>query len=610
MDLNNQVICSNKENGQSVIRIDPRMANQKNQKSVFEECFALTLPEKLPEEERKFSVEAIRLPESNFEVVPKAVIQEVVNEAEDGSFVSTRERGRWLLVQLTVYYDKSNSSLIFLSKEISIPYQFLQNVFNYIKGLEPCIYCEMKNEKNMTKLLDIKIAKVIPMLPLIPYFKQMGWQRYNRRWIYSYDNRSENVNVIMKTGHSISFVELPNHIDYWSSFLNICNIFTPGCHSAGPIILFSFFGVLTEPFRQAGYMPKMLLYIYGESGSRKTSIARELFRTFNGNISCDDANEIRLFSSECGIEAYMNEVKDCCILVDDVTQQKTKAKADQMNNNLEHIIRCYGDGTKKYKSDPSGRLIQSMSPDEMVAITGEFVELQKSSMLRCIFAKLQQGDVNDDILAVVQNSNPHIVENILKGFITFIENKFELIVSYIESQISELRQLYHMYFKDRMLDQAVHYVLVADILTVFFISYCNAPQEDVHVVMERLKDQALQSICKLKNERNPYMEAVSYIVKNILCISECKESYKASVNDGFYDSGQIYVWRDKLQELVSMQIGAEYSSQKLYRSLVEVGVIETFPNGDNLLNFKNINIGTEKVPFVIIRQKELFEQKW
>ena len=90
-----------------------------------------------------------------------------------------------------------------------------------------------------------------------------------------------------------------------------------------------------------------------------------------------------------------------------------------MLDNLELLIRSYGDGTGKkrnYDFQDMNFDAEQYTAEGGNLVTGEYIDGAESSLARCLILRLKKGDVDKDKLSFLQN-NSIMLEHFLVSYI-------------------------------------------------------------------------------------------------------------------------------------------------------------------------------------------------
>ncbi|MEN6414247.1 MAG: hypothetical protein ABFC84_16025 [Veillonellales bacterium] len=140
-----------------------------------------------------------------------------------------------------------------------------------------------------------------------------------------------------------------------------------------PIFLYAHAGYTAKVFKDAGADLQFVLAIIGQTGSFKTSVSKTIFEVFNTKPM------LNFQSTPRAIELYRDSCRDMIMLLDDIFSCKDKESMEK----FERILRCFGDGVAKAKSDITSNKIEQFDVRGGCVITAENdLARQQSSHLR------------------------------------------------------------------------------------------------------------------------------------------------------------------------------------------------------------------------------------
>lgn len=227
--------------------------------------------------------------------------------------------------------------------------------------------------------------------------------------------------------------------------------------------LFTHLGVLTTPFEQAGFPPKFVMGLIGETNSRKTSMAIAVTQLFNRNSS--QSPELSFSSTIGGIETMLQTYSDAVLLVDDLMPANTARQQYDNINKLEFLVRAYGDRvSKKRMTDFNRTGLQDSYPIRGTClVTGEYAEGVTSSMTRMVIIYLDRKQVNNELLSFHQ-SNHKLLPTHFYDFLSYISGSYDDTIQYIRKRIPTLRLQARNYFNTpRFAESYSHLLTVSEI---------------------------------------------------------------------------------------------------------------------------------------------------
>lgn len=184
-----------------------------------------------------------------------------------------------------------------------------------------------------------------------------------------------------------------------------------------PLLSAVFLSPLCEALRQGGIEPAFLLWLYGVTGTRKSTLSA-LFLSHFGNFSAkgspasfkDTANSLEKRAFDC---------KDCLLWIDDFHPSASSAEARKMEQIAQFLIRSYGDrvGRGRMKADASLRA--DYAAKGIALVTGEQQIDGHSSSARVQGVELRPGDIDLVRLSEAQRQSD-LFASTMTGYVAWV----------------------------------------------------------------------------------------------------------------------------------------------------------------------------------------------
>lgn len=231
-------------------------------------------------------------------------------------------------------------------------------------------------------------------------FAVTGWKKINGEWHYLLPN-DESFNVCLQG--KLNLYEKANE---WSK-TDLANVwfmlndlqFAPN-EIVLPLIAFTFLTPLNEFLHRANHEPKFVLFLFGHTGTRKSTLAA-LFLSFFGSFTASDLPlSFRDTANSLMYNAF--SLKDVLTCIDDFHPSGRQEEV-KLNATAQAIMRGYGDriGRGRLKADSSP--MESRPPQGNAILTAEFApDIGESGTARYFALELKNGDINLENLSIFQ----------------------------------------------------------------------------------------------------------------------------------------------------------------------------------------------------------------
>jgi len=192
-----------------------------------------------------------------------------------------------------------------------------------------------------------------------------------------------------------------------------------------PLMIQMHLGFTLKLFEEAGYNEQFILTVIGESGSKKTSLARELFCLFGEAI-------INFQSTDRAIELELMKRQDATLILDDLSSGNDKNLAMK----FERILRQLGDSTGRKRAVNGGSEQDCVPTRCAVTVTAEsdIDILSKSSKLRTLAIYINKNSLASEILALYQADS---VKAKNAGQFSKLEQYITLYIRFLEFHYTE-----------------------------------------------------------------------------------------------------------------------------------------------------------------------------
>lgn len=224
--------------------------------------------------------------------------------------------------------------------------------------------------------------------------------------------------------------EIVNNEEFRSRLFLFIDILLPCMESIYPVFLMNLMSVLSEPLRQWGIKSDLTLWIDGNSGSGKTSLATAV-GTFTNR---DSYGEKRVVSSTERVGCVVTALAESCgipIIFDDVKYEKTQRQREKSAVSSDIVLRSVYQG--RVTEQLSKRAIHTGDVYTCAIVTGEYMKTEESQNARLLYLNISefiQEEKNRNALSRIQE-HPKLIGTIMGKFIEW------WIVQEEESQFQE-----------------------------------------------------------------------------------------------------------------------------------------------------------------------------
>jgi len=293
----------------------------------------------------------------------------------------------------------------------------------------------------MEKEAGYAIQEMARDIPETTIFTHLGWRPINGSWIYLHaggaigpgseaveveiSDRLRQYSLPTATGDikealkaSLSLLELgPKKIMY-------------------PLLALVYLAPLCEPLRQAGIEPSLLSYIWGVSGSKKSTLIALLLSHFGSFEHTGLPASFR--DTANSIEKLAFLAKDTVLPVDDLYPAREPRERAKQEGVLEHLSRNQGDRTGKGRMKADTSLREGLPPRGLALCSGEVMPLSGSSLARNFVHKLQKGDIDVKKLTQAQNQKA-LLSQAMRGYLEYLASQMGKLPGQLKEAFTHLR---------------------------------------------------------------------------------------------------------------------------------------------------------------------------
>lgn len=443
-------------------------------------------------------------------------------------------------------------------------------------------------EKNSYALFKIYLSKQFRDIKQEYQYDMVGWKLINNKHYYLHGNGAIGSTDNIINGIVDRKIEIDNSLNAYSALqgaLTLINL-SDNDQKTLPLFLYSHLSVLTELFIISGARPKFALWIYGLTGSMKTSVSTIFFNLFNRISKPEISATFKDTPSAIEIKAF--NAKDSTLLIDDYHPTTSSIEKRNMETLASHILRMYGDGITKSRATKTMGRQKEYPPRGLCVITGEDRLGGESTVARYLSIEVTAGDYKTEMLSYHQN-NPLIYSTHMYYFIQWVSYNFNDICSFIKKTFPLYRNDSLNLFRHKRLNECF---AVFRIISEIFINYCttiNYFNEDTADSTLKHWNSIMAQAIKLHEDTNTNQDpAIMYLIALDELISSNKCTL-ATLGQPCSEKQNILGYKDEIYyylipETAFINIrnfwkgqGIEFpvSQEQINKALDNLGVIET-----------------------------------
>lgn len=348
------------------------------------------------------------------------------------------------------------------------------------------------------------------------------------------------------------------------------------CLSPNPgriILAYKLGYLMRQAYADAGRVPKGCIYLYGRTGTQKTTLSSFLNQMYDRSKGI--VSPPRLDASIAAAVKILQEFPNDVVIFDDLCPADSKSIRGQQEKTFMEIVRYIGDGTVPIRM--RGKNLSMESPQCGVIFTGEYCIGKGSDAARFLSVEMTQPDRYK--LEKFQR-HPLDVSTFYYYYITwFIEHYDEIVML--------LKEWWHNYSQvnlgvhDRL--REMHFFLNTSYS--MFLQYCGEKQimseedainlhrsffELLNILVQQQQERVEEKIIGEVKPRN-YLEEIRKLYRNNeISIAHSVKAFNKQLHDGVIHRDRLYLRREKLSVLFPMA-----NIEEIADALEKQGVLET-----------------------------------
>lgn len=412
--------------------------------------------------------------------------------------------------------------------------------------------------RNMKDYLKDCVQQISKDIDINTIYSHTGWTVQDNKYIYLHSKGgigSDNINTdipLELSGYSFpkEVRDKKEAIDLSLETLNLAK------HDITiPLLSMTYLAPLVGLIAEGNRTPNFVLWVYGLTGSRKTSASLAFLNHF-GNFS-SNIPPASFKDTANAIELKAHTLKDSLLLIDDYHPNIDGSDARKLASTAERILRMYGDRVGRSRMRADATLNKTYKPRGMAIVTGEDLPKGASSTARYIGVEIKREDINLDILSKLQKEHKKLAEA-MAIYIDWISKNVELVQSFIDEKFDELKIKYKEETTHGRINDAVIWLSISfELLLTFLYEYmfiCDDEIEELRLSNEQVIKNILKNQEALYRNQEVELMFIDALEEMInlgkLCLLPVKKqkdnnqiiSNYAGKFIGYYDKEFLYLY--------------------------------------------------------------------
>ncbi|MBS4055272.1 MAG: bifunctional DNA primase/polymerase [Thermaerobacter sp.] len=330
-------------------------------------------------------------------------------------------------------------------------------------------------------------------------YGHLGWRQVNGKYVYLHAAGCIGAdNVSVELDQTLSRYTLPERVSDLKTAarasLALLDIAPRGITI--PLLATVYLSVLCEPLRLASVEPNFLVWIYGTTGTRKTSVGMLFLSHFGDFVRSSPPASFN--DTANALEKKASVTKDSLIVVDDYHPASSPNEFKRLVEIAQKLLRSTGDRTGRGRLTASTAFRPAYITRGMCLVTGEDIISGHSSSARFLGLEVLRDSVDLPKLTTAQDNCELLAES-MRAFIEWLVPKMPKIATDLKKSFLEYRAAFQDAAAHGRTGEAVSWLQVGFNTMLAFMSECGAISEQES---ESLRQEATSVFHQLVESQN------------------------------------------------------------------------------------------------------------
>ena len=331
--------------------------------------------------------------------------------------------------------------------------------------------------------------------------------------------------------------------------------------------------LMRQAYVDAGKEPRVCLFLYGRTGTQKTTIASFLTQIYNRSSGIISPQRLN-----ASIPAAVKIILDACdevIVLDDLFPADHHSVRSQQEETLIEVTRYIGDGTVPARI--KGKEVTKKTPRCGVLFTGEYLIGTGSDAARLFPVEMQQPDGTK--LQYFQD-RPLVISTFYYFYISWFISHYDEITRFLKEWLDYYRT-FDLGVHSRL--QETHFFL--NTAFILLLTYCQErhvlSKEDATrlekafskllLTLVRQQDQRVKQNTQKGEDHPDYIARIRLLYqRNIFQIASRVDDFQQHQHDGIFYRKRLYLRRECLKRYFPNE-----NIDHIVEQLADQGVLET-----------------------------------
>lgn len=238
-----------------------------------------------------------------------------------------------------------------------------------------------------------------------------------------------------------------------------------------PLLSLVYLCALCEALRQAGIEPTFVLWLFGGTGTRKTSLGM-LFLSHFGNFGVKSP-PASFKDTANALERKAFATKDSLLLIDDFHPEASNYESQKMAQTAQRVLRMFGDRIGRGRLNANIQFQKEFPPRGIALVTGEDMPSGESSVARFLGVELLQGAVDLKKLTEAQKES-QILAEAMRGYIEWLLPQMNELPDKLHTEFLDLRAKFQEKAEHGRSGEAAAWLYISFDMMLKYMQYADA----------------------------------------------------------------------------------------------------------------------------------------
>jgi len=272
--------------------------------------------------------------------------------------------------------------------------------------------------------------------------------------------------------------------------------------------------------------PSLVLWLYGKTGSFKSTLAALFISHFGGPFTKDSLTASWL-ATDNALERLIFLARDVLFVIDDYAPEKHPREAAELDKRVNRLVRQIGNRAARTRLTGDLKARPDTPPNALVIATGEQLPLGITSVAARILPVFCERDKIDLSKLSQAQAEAHLLAQAMRGYLEWLAPQMEQLAKLLPRRFEELRVKATVDGHARLPEAVAHLYLGAELGTAYAVKLGVLTEDEAR----EIKDRCWKVLLTLACEHARTLEEERPVVKFIQVLDAIFTQRKAHLLD-------------------------------------------------------------------------------